>query len=147
MRALFAPRFFEIDMLYIITFTAIRKCHSNGMYVHSFALWFKNIKKKWKNTIRIRYCCFNLRLLSILAHFAQTLYSILFLSYGILRAFVCVCFVHVETDAHTHKRSKRDVKKEPKSFIHSIQVKNRCNSLKPFVRSTYIECIYPLYHL
>lgn len=100
-----------------------------------------------KNIIRIRYCCFNLRLLSILAHFAQTVYSISFLSYGILRAFVCVCFVHVETNAHTHtqRERKRDVKKEPKSFIHSIQVKNRCNSLKPLctarISSVFIHFI------
>lgn len=73
-------------------------------------------KKKMRNTILICYCCFNLRLLSILAHFAQTFYSILFLSYGIVRAFVYMCRC-------IRTLTQREIEEKKRSFILFIQVK------------------------
>lgn len=74
-------------------------------------------EKKMRNTILICYCCFNLRLLSILAHFAQTFYSILFLSYGIVRAFVYVC-------RYIRTLTQREIEEKKKEFysFHSSEI-------------------------
>lgn len=80
---------------------------------YGFKTYFLREKKKMRNTILICYCCFNLRLLSILTQFAQTFYSILFLSYGIVRAFVYMCRC-------IRTLTQREIER---SFILFIQVK------------------------